>query len=56
MLKKRALVRIKYNLPDYPVVALMEAEDYGKFSKDFVDMLKNAYDIKPFMDVEYKSI
>lgn len=56
MLKKRALVRIKYNLPDYPVVALMEAEDYGKFSKDFVDMLKNAYDIKPFMDVKYKNI
>ena len=54
--RKRTLIRIKENLPDYPVVALLEAEHYGQFSKDFVSMLKEAYDIKPFMDVNYKPI
>ena len=54
LLRKKTLVRIKGNLPDYPVMALMEAEHYGKFSKDFILMLKDAYDIKPFMDVTYK--
>jgi len=55
-LKKKILLRIKQNLPDYPVMALMEAEHYGKFSKDFIRMLKEAYDVKPFMDVIYKPI
>ena len=54
--RRKTLTTIKGNLPDYPVMALMEAEHYGKFSKDFVSMLKDAYDIKPFMDVIYKPI
>ena len=56
VLKKKVLIRIKNNLPDYPVMALMEAENYGKLSKEFISMLKSAYDIKPFMDVNYKAI
>tara|TARA_R100001509_G_scaffold158419_1_gene123581 strand:+ start:319 stop:627 length:309 start_codon:yes stop_codon:yes gene_type:complete len=55
-MKKKALIKIKENLPEYPVVALMEAEHYGKFSKEFISTLKQAYDIKPFMDVVYKPI
>ena len=55
-LKRKALIRIKENLPEYPVMALLEAEAYEKFSKEFVDMLKAAYDIKAFMDVMYKKI
>ena len=35
-------------------MAVLEAENYGKFSKDFVNMLRNAYDLKPFMDVNYR--
>ena len=53
-LRKKTLLNIKYNLPDYPIMALLEAEHYGQFSKDFIRMLKSAYDIKPFMDVKYK--
>jgi hypothetical protein len=52
--RKGALTRIKENLPSFPVVAMMEAEQYGKFSKEFIKMLRDAYDIKPFMDVKYK--
>ena len=55
-LKKKVLNIIKNNLPEYPVMALLEAENYGKFSGDFVTMLKSAYDIRPFMDVCYKGI
>ena len=56
IIKQKALRRIKENLPDYPVVALMEADNYGKFNKSFTSMLKEAYDIKPFMDVTYRGI
>ena len=56
IVKKKVLLNIVQNLPDYPVVALMEAEEYGQFSKDFINMLKEAYDIKPFMDVKYKGV
>jgi hypothetical protein len=52
--RKKALLSIKTNLPKYPVMALLEAETYGRFSKEFVAMLKEAYDIRPFMDVVYK--
>jgi hypothetical protein len=52
--RKKTLSNIKDNLPDYPIMALLEAEHYGQFSKDFMRMLKSAYDIKPFMDVKYK--
>lgn len=54
--RKRVLLEIKNNLPEYPIMALMEAEHYGEFSKDFMSMLKRAYDIKPFMDVKYKNV
>ena len=56
VLKRRALMRIKENLPDYPVMALMEAEVYEDFSESFIKMLKEAYDIRPFKDVKYKGI
>jgi len=49
-------MRIKENLPDYPVMALMEAEVYEDFSESFIKMLKEAYDIRPFKDVKYKGI
>ena len=56
--KKSALKRIKNNLPDYPVMAMMEAESVsGKgavLSEDFIRMLRDAFDIKPFMDVKYR--
>ena len=54
--RKKVLLNIQENLPDYPVLAYMEAESYGKFNKDFISMLKDAYDVKPFMDVKYKPI
>jgi len=54
--KKKALRRIKANLPDYPVMALMEAEFYGGLSGEFIKMLRIAFDIKPFMDVKYRGI
>lgn len=54
--KKKTLVTIKGFLPKYPLMALLEAEHYGKFSKDFILMLQQAYNIKPFMDVEYRGI
>ena len=56
VLKRRTLIRIKENLPEYPVMALMEAENYGKFSEKFITMLSQAYDIRPFKDVNYKGI
>ena len=52
--RKGALTRVKENLPDYPVMAVLEAEHYGGFSKDFMQMLKEAYGINPFKDVKYK--
>ena len=52
--KKGALTRVKENLPDYPVMALLEAEHYGGFKKEFIQMLKDAYDIRTFKDVKYK--
>jgi len=55
-LRKKTLLSIKGNLPDYPVMAYLEAENYGQFTSSFVDMMKEAYDIKPFMDVKYKEI
>tara|TARA_B100000959_G_scaffold276999_1_gene332699 strand:+ start:356 stop:658 length:303 start_codon:yes stop_codon:yes gene_type:complete len=55
-IKKKALSRIQENLPDYPVVALMEANFYGEFGADFIKMLKTAFDVRPFMDVEYRKI
>ena len=54
-IKKKTLIRIQENLPEYPIMALMEAEFYGSFSETFVSMLKEAYDIRPFMDVKYKN-
>ena len=54
--RQKTLSRIKNNLPDYPVMALLEAENYGQFSSSFVKMLKEAYDVKPFMDVKYRGI
>ena len=54
--RKKTLIRIKRNLPEYPVVALMEAESHGGFSKEFITMLKEAYDVRPFEDVTYKEI
>lgn len=54
--RKKTLIRINNNLPEYPVMALLEAESYGKFSKDFIFMLKEAYEIRSFMDVKYKKI
>ncbi len=56
IIKKKTLRRIKNNLPDFPVMAMMEAENYGEFNKEFVEMLREAYDIKPFMDVKYKEL
>ena len=56
VLKQKTLVRIKENLPSFPVMAMLEAESYGKFSKEFMEMLRESYDIKPFMDVKYKEI
>lgn len=56
LLRKKTLIRIKNNLPSFPVMAVMEAESYGKFTKDFLHMLREAYDVKPFMDVKYKEI
>ena len=55
-IKKKALRNIKSNLPDYPVMALLEAEFYGGLGQDFIKMLKEAFDIKPFMDVKYRDI
>tara|TARA_Y100001938_G_C8067870_1_gene421348 strand:- start:1209 stop:1514 length:306 start_codon:yes stop_codon:yes gene_type:complete len=55
-LKKKVLLCIKDNLPSYPIMALMEAENYGQFSKDFITMLAQAYDVRQFKDVEYKPI
>ena len=55
-IKRRVLIRIKRNLPDYPVMALLEAESYIDLSGEFVKMLRSAFDIKPFMDVKYKEI
>jgi len=52
--RKRTLLRVKENLPDYAIMAVLEAENYGKFSKEFVNMLRSAYDLKPFMDVNYR--
>jgi len=54
--KKRALMRIQENLPDYPVVALMEAEFYGGLGAEFITMLQKAFNIRPFKDVEYKKM
>ena len=54
--KKIVLRRIKANLPEYPVMALLEAENYEGLNKEFVKMLKSAFDIKPFMDVKYRGI
>ena len=51
--KKKALQRIQSNLPDYPVMALLEAEYYGRFKDNFIEMLKKAYKIRPFQDVKY---
>lgn len=53
-IKRKTLIRIKNNLPDYPVMALLEAEGYAKFSSEFIFMLKEAYEIRSFMDVTYK--
>lgn len=55
-LKRKALRMVKANLPDYPIMALLEAEFYGGLGKDFNTMLMEAFDIKPFMDVKYKEI
>jgi hypothetical protein len=52
--RKRVLRRVQSNLPNYPIMAVLEAENYGKFSIEFVSMLRNAYDLKPFMDVKYR--
>ena len=54
--RKQALITVKNNLPDYPVMALLEAEHYGGFTTDFIEMLRDAYHIKPFKDVNYKGI
>jgi len=54
--KKKTLQAIRDFLPKYPIMALLEAEHYGGFSKDFVIMLTEAYEIRPFMDVKYKGI
>tara|TARA_X000001036_G_C20379480_1_gene683991 strand:- start:120 stop:434 length:315 start_codon:yes stop_codon:yes gene_type:complete len=54
--RKKALLVIEKNLPEYSVVAYLEAESYGKFNKEFVSMLRDAYDVKPFMDVKYKPL
>jgi hypothetical protein len=54
--RKHALKEIANNLPDYPIMALLEAEHYGGFTKDFIEMMKDAYQIKPFKDVDYKGI
>ncbi len=56
LLKQKALIRVKENLPEYPVMAILEAEHYGKFTKEFMSMLRLAYDIKPFVDANYKPI
>ena len=55
-IKKSVLLKIKKNLPDYPVMACLEAEAYGQFGKEFVEMIKSAYDVKTFMDVKYREI
>ena len=51
----KALKRIQSNLPDYPVMALLEAEYYGRFKGNFTDMLIKAYKIRPFQDVKYNT-
>ncbi|MHC4264356.1 MAG: hypothetical protein ACYSUK_00270 [Planctomycetota bacterium] len=51
--KTEGLQRVRDNLPDYPVVAKMEAEAIG-LSEKFIEMLVAAYDVKPFIDVAYK--
>ena len=56
LLRRKTLIRIKGNLPDYPVMAILEAEHYGQFSKSFTKMLRDAYDVKPFMDVQYRGV
>lgn len=49
------LKAVRHHLPEYPVMALMEAEGYG-LADDFVGMLQQAFDVKPFMDVSYKKV
>jgi hypothetical protein len=46
---------IRSNLPDYPAMAVLEAEALGMGEK-FTTMLQQAFDVKPFMDVCYKKV
>tara|TARA_R110002020_G_scaffold441486_1_gene652292 strand:+ start:339 stop:659 length:321 start_codon:yes stop_codon:yes gene_type:complete len=53
--KEDGLRAVRLNLPDYPVLAAMEAEA-SKLNKKFIEMLYQTFDIKPFMDVSYNAI
>ena len=53
--KEAGLKAVRLNLPDYPVLAVMEAEA-AKLNKKFIEMLYETFDVKPFMDVSYKTI
>ena len=53
--KEAGLKAVRLNLPDYPVLAAMEADAAG-LNKKFIEMLYQTFDIKPFMDVSYNTI
>ena len=53
--KEAGLKAVRQNLPDYPVLAVMEAEA-AELNKKFIEMLYQTFDIKPFMDVSYNTI
>ena len=53
--KEAGLKAVRLNLPDYPVLAVMEAEA-AKLNKKFIEMLYETFDVKPFMDVSYNTI
>lgn len=51
--KSKGLQEVIDNLPEYPVMAVMVAEENGLNGKT-IDIIKSIFDVKPFMDVSYQ--
>jgi len=54
-IKANELRLVRANLPEYPVMAVMEAEAV-EMSAKFIEMIEQAFDVKPFMDANYKKV
>jgi hypothetical protein len=42
-------------LPEYPVMAILEAEEMG-LNENLILMIRDSFNVRPFMDAEYKSV